>query len=496
MLTIERHVACEHLDMEEVSTSRQKALEINQDGTRFGTFAEIGAGQEVVRWFFVAGKASATVAKSISAYDTTFSDDIYGHADHYVSRGRLTAMLDYEYKQLIERLDGKRGDQSRFFVFAETAATHTNPRQRGGHAWMGVRFQNEPRSPPSEVILHVQLLESVTAHEQDAIGRLGVNLIHAAFYDFEHPQKIIGALNHNLDRDRIEIDVIRFSGPAFSGVDNRVMSLELIEQGLTHAAMFSAAGEVMQCSEVLAGKPVLVGRGSFRPITNVALAVMDRATAQLREEAGAPAERCVALMEISMHNLRAPASADGAKGAIDCGDFLARADTLGALGKRVMISDFARFDELVGYLRQYTREWIVMALGMPVLRDIFDGKYYTGLDGGILEGIGRLFRGPVKLYVHPTKTADGKVVSSPESLQVAPEVAHLYAHLTENHLIVPIREYADTQLQISPIEVRKKIESGEAGWEQMVPPAVADLIKQRGLFGFQRSRVGEAKKAT
>jgi hypothetical protein len=472
--------------MEGILTSRQKALEINQDGTRFGTFAEIGAGQEVVRWFFVAGDASATVAKSISAYDTTLSDDIYGHADHYVSRGRLTAMLDFEYKQLIERLDAKRGERSRFFVFGETAATHTRPHQAGGHGWMGVRFQTDPRSQPSEVILHAQMLESVTGHAQDAIGRLGVNLIHAAFYEFQHPQQLIGALKDNLDRDRIEIDVIRFSGPAFSGVDNRVMSLELIDQGLTHSAMFSAAGEVMQCSEVLSGKPVLVGRGTFRPITNVALAVMDRATAQLREEAGA-AEYCVALMEISMHNLRAPAAADGAKGAIDYGDFLARADTLGALGKMVMISDFARFDELVGYLRQYTREWIVMALGMPVLGEIFDGKYYTGLDGGTLEGIGRLFRGSVKLYAHPTKSAEGKVVASPESLKVGPEVTHLYTHLIENRLIVPIREFADEQLQISPAEVRAKIESGEPGWEQMVPPEVAELIKQRSLFGYRGS---------
>ena len=472
--------------MEAVPTSRQKAHEIIVDGTRFGTFAEVGAGQEVVGRFFAVGGASATVAKSISAYDTTLSDAIYGHADHYVSRSRLTAMLDCEYQQLIERLDQKRGEQTRFFVFADTAASHSRAHQSGGHGWMGVRFQTEPRSPPSEAILHVQLLESVTDHLQDAIGRLGVNLMHAAFYNFQHPEQLIAALKHNLDHGRIEVDVIRFSGPAFEGVDNRVMSLQLIEQGLTHAAMFSAAGEVMQCSEVLAGKPVLAGRGSFRPITNVALAVMDRAMAQLREEAGAPAERCVALMEISTHNLRSPAPSGGAKGAIDGGDFLARADTLGALGKMVMISDFARYDELVGYLRQYTRELIVMALGMPVLRDIFDGKYYTGLEGGILEGVGRLFRGPVKLYVHPMKISpEAEVVSSPESLKVAPEIEHLYRHLTNNRLIVPIREFADTQLEVSPVEVRKKIENGEAGWEPLVPPVVAELIKQRGLFGYK-----------
>ncbi|MGH9557733.1 MAG: TonB-dependent receptor [Bryobacteraceae bacterium] len=464
--------------METPPTTHQKALRINQEGDSFGTFAEIGAGQEVARWFFKVGKASATVAKSISAYDMTVSDEIYGHVSHYVSRQRLTAMLDYEYSLLLKRLDEKRGATTRFFAFAETVTTHSRPHQAGGHGWLGIRFQWQPRSEPSDIILHVQLLDAVTAYEQEAIGNLGVNLIYGAFYDHEQPEKLIAALVDNIERNRIEIDLIRFSGPAFTGTDNRLMSLQLIELGLTTTALFNPNGEVMQPAEVLAGKPVLIERGSFRPITNVTLEMIDSALGQLQNDTSIPSEDCVVLMEMTLHNLMNGES-------IDYRDFLARVDVLRALGKTVMISSHTRFDEVVGYLRQYTDQWIVMAVGMPVLAEIFNEKYYAGLGGGILEGIGRLFRGSVKLYVYPRKArADGHVVSS-ESLQVAPKVRHLYEYLSENGFIEPIREFHDGQLHISPREVLKEIQSGDPAWEELVPAEVAHLIKSRGLFGYR-----------
>ena len=463
--------------MEPALTTHQKALRINQDPLRFGTFAEIGAGQEVVRWFFRVGKAATTVAKSISAYDTTVSDEIYGRADHYVSRTRLAAMLDYEYTLLLKRLDHKRGEKTCFFVYAETVATHSRPHRPGGHGWLGVRYQTQPKAEPSEIILHVQLHDPETAKEQEAIGRVGVNLLHAAFYDFQRPEKVLSALMDHLERQRIEVDLVRFSGPAFAAVDNRLMSLQLIERGLTSAALFSAAGEVMQPSEVLAPRPVLIERGSFRPITNVTLDLIDRALDQFQRDAPAACQDCVVLMEMSLHNLMTGSS-------IDHRDFLARVDVLGALGKTVMISSYTRFYELAGYLRHYTDAWIVMPVGEPVLREIFDEKYYADLDGGILEGVGRLFRGKIKLYVYPIQTAAG-APHTDVSLQIASNNRHLFEYLRENGFIEPIRELPKDRFNMLPPDVLKEIQTGDPAWERMVPPKAVELIKSRRLFGFR-----------
>src|ERR1019366_1470746 len=362
--------------------TEQKALAINLDAGRFGTFAEIGAGQEVVRWFFHAGHASATVAKSISAYDTAVSDEIYGKAGHYVSRERLESMLRYEYNLLLRRLDATRGEKTAFFVFADTVATRTRTDSPGGHGWLGVRFQAAPRAEPSEIILHVQLLDNVTVAKQEALGTLGVNMIHVAFFLSEQPRELIGALVEGLRRSQVEVDMIRLSGPAFAGVDNRLMSLQLVEQGLTDATMFTAGGEVVQPAEVLYNKPVMIERGSFRPVTNVTLEMLDRAVRQLQQDCP-PAQDLVAIMEMTLNNLMS-------EQAIDHQDFLARVDILGALGKIVMISNYTRFDKVTSYLRHYTQNWIGMAMGVPTLREVFEEKYYTEMEGGILEGLGRL----------------------------------------------------------------------------------------------------------
>lgn len=457
-------------------TPREKAAEINRSAQRFGTFAEIGAGQEVVRWFFHAGHASATVAKSISAYDTAVSDDLYGPAEHYVSRRRLQAMLDREYSLLLKRSDAKHGEHTCFFVFADTAATQ---HESGGHAWVGLRFQIEPRSEPSEIIAHVQLLDATTLGQQRALGVLGVNFLHAVFSDHRDPSKLIGSFMDDLNRRRIEVDLIRFSGGAFDGVDNRLMSLHLVEQELTDAVMFTVDGEVEQASEVISGNPVLLERGAFRPVTNITREMLDSALEQLRRDP--KAREPVVLMEMTLNNLLTGR-------VIDHQDFLARVDTLGALGKMVMISNYARFDRVISFLRKYTRERISLVLGAPTLIEIFNDKYYRALEGGLLEGLGRLFRDGVKLYVYPMKTGrDGAVIDA-KTLAVPPDCAPLYDYLWQKGHIEAIRQFREDRLHVYPADVLARIQSGDSEWEKMVPRQAAVLIKQRKLFGYNTSR--------
>ena len=462
---------------EESHGVQQKALKINLDARKFGTFAEIGAGQEVARWFFHAGKAAGTVAKSISAYDMAISDGLYGPTGHYVSRQRLEAMLDNEYKSLVDRLDQTRGKTTSFFVFADTSATQTHAQRPAGHSWLGIRFQTEPRGEPSEIIIHVEMLDPVTVGQQEALGVIGVNLIYGAFYYLDEPNHLIGALMDDLSRRRIEIDMIKFTGPAFARVDNRLMSLQLVEQGLTDAAMFTAAGEVVQPAEVLYKKPVLIERGSFRPVTNVTLDMLDRADRQLQQNS-TPVQDRVVIMEMTLNNLMS-------EKVIDHQDFLDRADILGELGKMVMISNYTTFDRVTTYMRQYTQNWIGMVAGIPTLREIFDEKYYANLEGGILEGLGRLFRGRVRMFIYPTREPGTGEVVTADQLKVAPELQHLYRFLFDNCFIEGIRELDPVELHITPGAALAKIQAGDPAWEKLVPAQAVALIKEKGLFGYQ-----------
>jgi hypothetical protein len=467
---------------EESGSTRPKALKINLDAGKFGTFAEIGAGQEVVRWFFHAGKATGTIAKTISAYDMAISDGMYGPTQHYVSRQRLEAMLDHEFKSLVERLDQTRGEHTAFFVFADTSTTQTHSQRAAGHSWLGVRFQTAPRGEPSEIILHVEILDPVTVEQQEALGVAGVNLIYGAFYYADDPTHLIASLMDDLSRRRIEIDMIKFCGPAFAQVDNRLMSLQLVEQGLTDAAMFTAAGEVVQPAEVLYNKPVLIARGSFRPVTNVGLEILDRAVCQLQQDCP-DAQDLVAIMEMTLNNLMS-------EQAIDHQDFLARVDILGALGKMVMVSSYTRFAKVTRYLRHYTQNWIGMAMGIPTLRAIFDEKFYTDLEGGILESLSQLFQGRVKLLIYPTRETDGGDLTTSDSLDVEAKLSHLYRYFVENGFIEAIREFDPGELHVTPGDVLAGIQSGDPGWEKLVPPQAAAVIKQKGLFGYRNPEGG------
>ncbi len=462
----------------------QKALRINLDASKYGTFAEIGAGQEVARWFFRVGGASGTIAKTISAYDMTISDAIYGRCERYVSRERLRTMLDYEFGLLLERLRKVRGDKTKFFVFANTVAAQSFTRRIDCNGWMGIRFQPQPDAEPSEIIIHVRMWDKENLQQQEALGMLGVNLIYGAYEYHSSPVQLIFSLMDDLSTERVEVDMIKFSGPGFQGVDNRLMSLRLVEKGLTNAAMFTADGEVVQAAEVLYKKAILVERGSFRPVTKVTIDMLESAEAQFVQEPKVKGEEVVVLMEMTLKNLTSG-------GGINHQDFLDRVDILGALGKTVLISNYAEFHRLAAFLFRYTKKMVGLVMGVPTLQDIFDEKYYADLEGGILESFGRLFKNDLKFYVYPLKEPKTGALITAGNLCVAPHLQHLYAYLLENHFFQGVRDIKEEYLSIFSRDALAKIQNGDPSWEEMLPPQVARLIKERKLLGY-RSEAGLA----
>jgi hypothetical protein len=461
----------------DIVDTHQKALRINLDQAKYGTFAEIGAGQEVARWFFRVGGASGTIAKSISAYDMIVSDAIYGHSDRYVSRQRLQTMLDYEFDLMRERLNAQRGQSTRFFVFADTVAAHSQFHPGESQGWMGVRFQTQPGAEPSQIMIHVRMLDKDILQQQEALGIVGVNLIYASLY-LHGRGNLITSLLDNLTSERVEIDMIKFSGPSFAQVDNRLMALQLVQHGLTSAAMFTAEGEVVQAAEVLYKMPILVERGSFRPVTHLTTDMLDAAHALFIQEPEVAGKEIVVLMEMTLKNL-------STSGEIDHIDFLDRVDTLGALGRTVLISNYGEFHRLASYLFRYTKEMIGIVMGVPTLKDIFEEKYYADLEGGILESFGRLFKNDLKFYVYPWREPASGAVITAGNLRVAPHLSHLYAYLFENRFIHGLREIHEEYLHILSKDVLAKIHAGDASWEAMVPEQVAQVIRQRRLFGWQ-----------
>ncbi|HEY1418322.1 MAG TPA: hypothetical protein VGF41_10465 [Myxococcaceae bacterium] len=465
------------------SRTHRKASDLNADPRVYGTFAEIGAGQEVARWFFQVGGASRTVAKSISAYDMAVSDSFYGPARRYVSRQRLEAMLDREYGQVVESLGAVRGERTTFFAFADTVATQKGNGEQHGRGWVGLRFQAEPRQPPSTIILHVHLLDRDPLQQQEALGVLGVNLIFAAFHTRSDLPTALDSLLHDLSRERVEIDMIKVSGPAFPGADNRIASLQLVERRLTDAAMFTAGGEVVQPSEVLYRKPILVERGSFRPATKLTVDLLDRARDRFRAEPEVRGVEPVVLAEMTLNNLRQPE-----QDASGPADFLARAEILHALGIDVLVSRFGPFYQLADYLSSYTDQPIGIALGLDTLNDVFDEQFSNKLDGGALESVGRLFKRSVKVYVYPMRDpTTGKLVTVLDPAPTRPADLLREFVLGCDHLRA--LEPSDPELlSIRSPDVLARIRSGDPAWITMVPPSVAARIQAKGLFGHSSSR--------
>ena len=460
-------------------STHQKALSINLDPARYGTFAEIGAGQEVARWFFKVGAAAATISKSISAYDMTVSDAIYGKCKRYVSRERLDRMLDYEHGLNVERLGVSRGETTAFFTFADTVSALNFKGNNECHGWMGVKYQAFPGDADNTIILHMRMLDKENPLQQEALGILGVNLLYATFFLHHTPDLMLESLLDNLTTDRLEIDMIDFSGIEFRRVDNRVMSLKLVQLGLSGAAMFGPKGDVLQPAEVLRKHPILVERGSFRPVTKVNIDMIESAKKQFALEPEVHGKEIVELMELTMSNLLAGG------GDIDLRDFLARADLLSTAGKTVLISDYSEYYRLAAYLGRQTNEPIAVTMGAQSLRDLFTEQYYTGLEGGILEAFGRLFTRDLRLYVYPLLEQSTGELTTAENIEMPEELRNLYRHLMERGRIRTLTNYDQSVLHIFSRDVLRRIKDQDNSWEEMVPREIAEVIKKRRFFGWR-----------
>jgi hypothetical protein len=406
------------------------------------------------------------------------SDAIYGEAQRYVSRSRLVAMLEREHALNLERLTESRGSDTAFFAFADTVAAQSYRGTSECHAWMGIRFQTSPGAGDSQIVLHVRMLDAQNVQQQEVLGIVGVNLVHGAFHHAHEPRQLIESLLDDLSTDRIEVDMIEFSGEAFPKVDNRVMALELVQLDLTPAAMFATSGEALQVSEALYGKPVLVQRGRFRPPTLVNRDMQQRALAHFLEDPEVEEKAVVSLLEMTLPDL----SVDGE---IERGDFLDRIEMLSAGRFTVLISNYTAYFRLAEYLARNTRKPIGIALGIRNLRDLFDEKHYRELAGGILEAIGRLFKNQVRLFVHPAlEPASGDLVTA-DSLQIESDIHVVYRYLIEHDYVRAIQGFDPQSLQIHSEDVLSRIRSGDPSWTSMVPPLVAEAIKSGSLLGYR-----------
>jgi hypothetical protein len=459
--------------------THQKALRVNLDPQRYGTFAEIGAGQEVVRWFFRVGGAAGTVSKSMSAYDMAVSDAIYGKCDRYVARPRLQSMLDHEYELNLERLSEARGETTAFFAFADTVSARNFKGTNEQHGWMGVKFQRAPGEEPSQITIHVRMLDNENLLQQEALGIVGVNLLHGAFFHSDDPETLVESLLDGLSTARIEIDMAEFGGAAFREVDNRLVSLLLVELGLSKAALFSAQGEVLQPSEVLRKRPILIERGSFRPLCDVHLDMMRAALERLRKDHSVE-EEPLEIMEITMSNLAEPGTR------VDRADFLARADMLAACGKTVLVSDHSEFFRLGAWLSRFTQKRIAIVLGARSLSQLFDETFYHHLDGGILEGFGRLFKHDLRLYVYPWLPEGSETVLGARDIVVPPHLEYLRRYLLQRGAVEDLDEHSAPCLKVRSKELLAMVKAGDPGWIPFVPPSVAAVIRNHGLFGWPK----------
>jgi len=470
-------------EISKVLTIKQKALQINLNDNIYGTFAEIGAGQETVRNFFRAGGASGTIAKAMSAYDKDFSDAIYGIEEdgRYVTESRLKRMLSYEMDLIEDRLSRKKHPEKLFFSYANTVATIDFSKKFKGHGWVGVKFQLDPLEGYNEIIIHIRFKQTNAQLQQETLGVLGVNLIFAGFYMHDNPKEIVKSLYDNIEKDQIEIDMINFSGSRFTYVDNRLMSLQLVKNEMTNAVMFGPDGNNLLPAQELYKKNILALRGSFRPVTKVNMDIYQNSKELFLQEKKVDEENTKIITEITLSNLRA-------EGEINERDFLDRAELLCSLGQNVMITNFQEYYKLVEYFSEFTKARMGLAMGVYNLIEIFDEKYYRNLSGGILEAFGKLFFKDLKVYLYPLKNHKTGELLTSENLKVHPRMKELYKFFKYNGKMLDIKNYNPDILDILSRNVLNMIVSGEEGWEEMLPPGIAEMIKTKRLFGYSSRR--------
>ena len=467
------------IELENRPSIEAKALRINLNKHIYGTFAEIGAGQEVARHFFRAGGASGTIAKTISAYDKNFSDNIYGEEDdkRYVTEARLDRMLDHEMRLLEDRIPKKDNPNKMFFTYANTVTTIDFAKKFKGHGWMGIRFQTQAGEAYSEITLHVRFHQTEARLQQEVLGMIGVNLIYGAFYKHNEPKKLLRYLYDHIDKDAIEIDTVNFKGPLFDSVDNRLMSLQLVKNGMTDAVMFNPKGSNILPARELYKKNILTLRGSFRPVTKVNIDMFEKAFDAFIQEPDVDESKTVVIFEITLSNLRA-------EGEIDEKDFMDRAKLLCSLGHIVMISNFKEYYKLVDYLSQYTQKQLGLSMGVSNFVEIFDEHYYEDLGGGILEAFGKMFYNNLKVYLYPMKDENGNIVNS-TNLKLHPRMKDFYKFFKYNGKVIDIFDYEEDYLNIFSRKILNQIKDGESNWEENLPEGIAELIRNNNMFDIK-----------
>ncbi|TNE71692.1 MAG: TonB-dependent receptor [Bacteroidetes bacterium] len=460
-------------------TTEEKALKVNLTSDIYGCFAEIGAGQEVAANFFKAGGSSGTIAHTQSAYDMKVSDSMYGKAERYVCEERLLTMLGTEYNSLCERLPNKY-KEARFFAFCNTVESLNYHKTNQGQGWVGMRFQLSLGSEPNDVILHIKMHDNSHKAQQEAIGILGVNLVHACYFHNHDLDEFLAHLVQRLPRERMEIDMLRVSGPDFDNVDNRIIALNLVKRGITDSTMFDLSGNVLQPATALYKKNILLIRGRFRPVTKVHIDMLEKGLEQFQAEEGISKENVRVIVELTLKDLTAD-------GKISDKDFVDRAELLGSLGYTVMISNYLKHYKMVDYLAPISRGHLIgVIVGVYNLQTIFDERYYDNLPGGLLEAFGRGFGHNVKIYVYPANNVETGDLYSLDNFVVPRNLVGLLEYMKDNNKLAAFENFDSSLLGIISDDVLAKIRTGALSWEEDVPAEVVKAIKEYELFGYKR----------
>ncbi|MEO9533006.1 MAG: TonB-dependent receptor [Crocinitomicaceae bacterium] len=461
-------------------TTEEKALKVNLTPDIYGSFAEIGAGQEVAANFFKAGGSSGTIAYTHSAYDMKISDSMYGETSRYVCEDRLIQMLEKEYQTLEETIADKQKD-ARFFAFANTVESLNYHKTNQGQGWIGMKLQLEVGHTPNYIVLHIKMHDISHKRQQEALGILGVNLIHAAYFDRDNIEDFLEALTYRIPRERVEIDMMRISGPSFEHIDNRIIALNLVKKGLTDATMFDQTGGVLQPATALYKKNVLLTRGRFRPMTKVHVNVIEEGTKLYLAEEEVEEENVCVLLELTLKDLTAD-------GKIDDKDFVDRAELLCSMGYTVMISNYLKHYKMIEYLSGITRgKKIGVLLGVYNLQTIFDEKYYNTLNGGLLEAFGRGFGHNIKMYVYPALKPNSNELYGVDNFELPEHLKGLLDYMLKTNKLVGFDKYDKDLLHIQSDAVLSKIQRNTGDWEKDVPESVMKAIKYYDLFGYVKA---------
>ncbi len=466
-----------------VMEPEQKALEINLDNAIYGTFAEIGAGQEVARYFFKVGAAAGTIAKTMSAYDKTFSDTIYGPepTGRYVCESRVFKMLEREYQLMESRLSTEMPETC-FFAFADTVSTVNYTRTIDGHGWMGIRFQLKPGGGSNIVVLHLNMLDHSAILQQQAVGILGVNLIYASFKYFARPEILVRSLIENI-RGRIQVDMIYVNGPQFEHIDNRLLSLYLVKHQLSPVGIFNEEGRNVHGSEFLYKKQLLLTPASFQPYTNVHQDMMHNGFEQfVKDQSSNPGKGSAIIAEIPYEYLTQQDD-------VNEKDFMDRVELLNRLGYTVMVSRWLSYRELVQYFYSFKVSSLGMVMGVRRLTAFMHETYQKHSHIGLLSAIGELFNGQIRVYLYPASQEGTHELITAENLPVPDGIRFLYRHLLDSHAIVDIKNADSHHLHIFSSRVYQMIRSDETGWEDMVPRRVEEVIKSSHLFNYPVRRI-------